>query len=60
MSLQSKIHILVAMALNVVLVEHIIQTLVKVLQVEQNHCSPCLHADLDLVDVTTHLINEQT
>ena len=40
---------------DVVLVEHVIQALIQILQVEQDDCSPCLHTDLDLVNVPTHL-----
>ena len=53
--LQSKVDIPTPPMVDVVLVEHIIQALVQVLQVEQDDCSPCLHADLDLVNVPTHL-----
>ena len=55
MCLQSKIHILAVIKINVVLVEHIIQTLIKVLQVEKNNSTPSLHANLYLIDVSTHL-----
>ena len=54
-SLQPKVHISHSTMVHVVLVEHIIETLIKVFQVEQNHCATCLHADLDLVDVATNL-----
>ena len=37
------------------LIEQIVQTFIQVLKVQQNHCAPCLHANFDLVDVTTHL-----
>ena len=44
---------------NIVLVQNIVQTLVQVFQIEQNDCAASLHADLDLVDVTTHLGRER-
>ena len=53
--LQSKVHISHSTIVHVVLVEYIIQTLIKVLQIEQDYCTTCLHADFDLVDVTTNL-----
>ena len=53
--LQSKVDIPTPSMVDVVLVEHVIQALIQVLQVEQDDCSPCLHADLDLVNVPTHL-----
>ena len=53
--LQSEVNIPTPPMIDVVLVEHIIQALIQVLQVEQDDCSPCLHADLDLVYVATHL-----
>lgn len=55
MCLQTKIHILAVSKVDIILVEDIIQTLIKVLKVEQNHCSACVHANLNLVDVPTHL-----
>ena len=53
--LQSEVNIPTTPMVDVVLVEHVIQALIQVLQVEQDDCSPCLHADLDLVNVPTHL-----
>ena len=53
--LQSKVDIPTPSMVDVVLVEHVIQALIQVLQVEQDDCSPCLHTDLDLVNVSTHL-----
>ena len=37
------------------LIEHIIQTLIEVFQIEQNDRPPCLHTNLDLINVPTHL-----
>ena len=37
------------------LVQCIIQTLIQVLQVQQDHCLTRLHAHLDPIDVSTHL-----
>ena len=53
--LQSEVNIPTPPMIDVVLVEHIIQALIQVLQVEQDDCSPCLHTDLDLVYIATHL-----
>ena len=53
--LQSEVDISTPPKLDVVLVEHVIQALIQVLQVEQDDRSPCLHADLDLVNVAAHL-----
>ena len=53
--LQSKVDIPTPPNVDVVLVEHVIQTLIQVLQVEQDDCSPRLHADLDLVNIATYL-----
>ena len=53
--LKSQIHILATSIINVVLVQNIIQTLIKVLQVEKNNCTPSLHANLNLVDVAANL-----
>ena len=53
--LQSKVHVPHSTIAHVVLVEYIIQTLIEVLQVEQDHCATCLHTDLDLINVTTNL-----
>ena len=53
--LKSKIHISVFPTVHVVLVEHVIQALVEVLEVEKDHCSSSLHANLNLVDVSTNL-----
>ncbi len=52
--LQSKVHISYFTIVHVVLVEDIIETLI-VIQVEQDDCTTCLHADLDLVDITADL-----
>ena len=53
--LKSKIHISVFPIVHVVLIQHIIQALIEVFKVEQDHCSSSLHANLYLVDVSTHL-----
>ena len=53
--LQSQVHISAVAVVNVVLVEDIVETLVEVLQVEQNDCSPSFHANLDLIDVAANL-----
>ena len=53
--LQSKVNVPTPPMIDVVLVEHVIQALIQVLQIEQDDCSPYLHADLNLVYVATHL-----
>ena len=53
--LQSEVDIPTPPMVDVVLVEHVIQALIQVLQVEQDNRSPCLHTNLDLVNVSTHL-----
>ena len=58
--LQSKVDIPTPPMIDVVLVEHVIQALIQVLQVEQDDRSPCLHTDLDLVNVATHLKKRKT
>lgn len=55
MSLKPQIHILAASMINVILVQHIIQTLIEVFKIEQNNSASGLHANLDLIDVTTNL-----
>ncbi len=52
--LQSKVHISYSTIVHVVLVKDIIETLI-VIQVEQDDSTTCLHADLDLVDITADL-----
>lgn len=37
------------------LIECIIETLVQVLQVQQDHCLTSFHAHLDTIDISTHL-----
>ena len=37
------------------LVEHIIKNVMEIFKINEDHCSTNLHADLDLVDVPTHL-----
>ncbi len=54
-SLQTKVNVSVATVVDVVLVQHIVQALVEVFKVEQDHCSSCLHANLDLVDISANL-----
>ena len=58
--LQSEVDIPTPSMVDVVLVEHVIQALIQVLQVEQDDCSPCLHTDLDLVNVATYLKKKKT
>ena len=53
--LKSKVHISVVPIVHVVLVEHIVQALVEIFQVEEDHCSPSFHANLNLVNVSAHL-----
>lgn len=53
--LKSKVNVSVLSIMHVVLVEHVIQALIKVLKVKQDHCSPSLHANLYLINVSTHL-----
>ena len=55
-SLKTKIYVSVASIVDVVLVEHVVQALIQVIQVEQDHCSASLHTNLDLVDVPTNLV----
>ena len=60
LGLQSEVNIPTPPMVDVVLVEHVIQALIQVLQVEQDDCSPCLHTDLDLVYVAAHLKKRKT
>lgn len=46
--------------IDVVLVKGVIQTLIEVSQVEEDHCTSCLHANLDLIDVLTNLHVKRT
>jgi hypothetical protein len=55
--LKAQVHILAVSMVDIVLVQDIIQTLIEILQVEENNCTSCLHANLDLVDVPTDLQN---
>ena len=55
MGLKTKVYISIATIVDVVLIQHIIKALVKVLQVEQDHCSSSLHTNFNLVDVSTNL-----
>ena len=57
-SLKTQIHILGVSSNNVILVEDIIQALIEVFQVEEDHSASSLHAYLDLVDISTHLYTE--
>jgi hypothetical protein len=54
--LKSKVNVSAVSIVHVVLVQHIVQALVEVFKVEQDHCSSSLHTNLDLVDISTHLI----
>ena len=56
MCLESQVHILAVSMVDVILVEDVIQTLVEIFQVEENDSASSLHANLDLVDVTTNLM----
>ena len=40
---------------DVVLIQDIVKTLVKIFQVEENDSQSSFHADLNLIDVTTNL-----
>ena len=53
--LKSKVYISTVSIVHVVLVKYIIQALIEVFQVEEDHCSSSLHANLNLVDVSTDL-----
>ncbi len=53
--LQSQVHIAYSTIIHVVLVEDIIEALIEVLQIEKDDCPPCLHANLDLINVTANL-----
>ena len=55
MSLKTKVHISVATIVDVVLVQHVIQAFIQVLQIEQDHCTSSFHANLDLIDVPADL-----
>jgi hypothetical protein len=62
-SLQTQINILATSIVDVVLIQDIVQALIKVLQVEEHDCAPSLHAYLDLVNVSANLdqkINDAT
>ena len=54
--LEPEVNISAVTIVHVVLVEHIIQALIEVLQVEQNHRPSSLHANLYLIDVSANLI----
>ena len=54
--LESQVHILAVSMVDVILVEDVIQTLVEVFQVKENDSTSSLHANLDLVNVATNLI----
>ena len=60
MCLESQVHVLAVSMVDVVLVEDIVQTLIEVLQVEEDNCTSSLHANLDLVDVPTDLYKIST
>ena len=53
--LKSQVHILAVSMVDVILVQDIVQTLIEVLQVEEDNCTTSLHANLDLVDISTDL-----
>ena len=54
-SLQTQIHILATSIISIILVQNIIQTLIKVLQVEKHDCASGLHTYLDLVNILANL-----
>ena len=54
-SLQSKVNISQFSIVHVVLVQHVVQALIQVFQVKQDHGSSSLHANFDLVDVPANL-----
>ena len=53
--LQTKIDISDATTVDVILVQYIVQTFVKIVQIEQDSSSPGLHANLNLIDVSANL-----
>ena len=53
--LKAQIYISAVTMIDVVLVEDIIETFIEVFKVEENNSSPCLHADLNLVNVSANL-----
>ena len=55
MGLKAQIYISVVSMIDVVLVEDIIETFIEVFKVEENNSSPCLHANLNLVNVSANL-----
>ena len=55
--LKSKVNISVTTSMDIVLVKSIIQALIQVIQVQKNYSSTSLHANLDLVYISTHLNN---
>ena len=60
MCLESQVHILAVCMVDVVLIQDIVQTLIEVLQVEEDNCTSSLHANLDLVDIPTDLYKIST
>ena len=57
--LETQVHIFIVTKVYIVLVKNIVQTLIEVIQVEENNSASSFHANLDLVDVSTNL-NEST
>ena len=55
MGLKAQIYISAISIIDVVLVEDIIETFIEVFKVEENNSSPCLHANLNLVNVSANL-----
>jgi hypothetical protein len=54
-SLKAQVHILAVSVVDIILVQHIVQTLIEILQVEENNCTSSFHANLDLVDIAANL-----
>ena len=56
-SLKTKVNISKFSIMQIVLVEHVIQALIQVFEVEKDNCSSCLHTNFDLIDVSAYLQN---
>lgn len=54
--LKTKINISAVPIMHVVLVQHIIETFVKIFKIKKYHCSSSLHTNLDLVNISADLI----
>ena len=53
--LQTQVHVSGVTIIDIILVQDIVETLIEILQVEQNDSSPSFHANLDLIDITANL-----